>query len=495
MTCTNCFGYRLGKHYAWTILKMNSEDLFAKTNCLIDGKRKNGKVIAIARSVNYLQICFLIENEEVGKWVPVSALIENMPSGLSSYKETKQETRKEKPNIPKIYKETEPTLIETEVSRINKEVQGNPQLVVFQRESNPLAWNNLVTWIAESACSIDFPAAEISVNRLKDRCKNETSSNIAHKLIVHKSLQAAGVELFGDIADSVNNMFNGLVEINLPSISKLSAEMVYQIAAIYGFPLTSKERQQEALMIFCITCLAEQAIEAGINWLKLNPIKDKLLKVAAKALMIYAIGNVACIYYQLKSEQKLNALTSSEVLNQLKQQTQNYLKDTKSENEICNKITKEIQTAFPKVDYTQLQALLAAKKWKEADVETGTIVLQLLSRNSVDDTKTLPKDDIRTIDKLWGNSSKGHFGFSLQKHIYQSVDSKVENFGKQVGWGEEAGLFGGVFAWKEYQKLNFNLEKSPKGHLPAFWLKIYEGQNGGVIVDRLLKPIFERKDW
>lgn len=381
----------------------------------------------------------------------------------------------------------------------NVPLESNPCLKELKKTANLSSWNNLDQWLAESWADIDFEAAEESVIRLQRRNPGKFPYDIAHTLIVHKSLQAAGVELIGDITNKINDLldkiFEGLVEISLPSICKLSAEMVYQIAAIYGFPLNFEERLMEAQIVFAVTCLGEQAINAGINWLMYDYVTTKVLKASTKALMIYAIGNVACILYELKAKERLNVLKSAEALKELETQSHDYLEDATSEEAIRHKIAKEIQTVFPAINYSKLRDLLTKKQWQKADMETGDIVLELLRRNFVDDMQTIPNHDIHIMDDLWVQNSKEHFGFSVQRQIYISGDRKVGNFGETVGWRGEEGLFGGIFGWKRYEKLNFNLDKSPKGHLPAFWLKIYEGKQGGVIVDTTLKEIFERKDW
>src|SRR4028118_803729 len=52
-----------------------------------------------------------------------------------------------------------------------------------------------------------------------------------------------------------------------------------------------------------------------------------------------------------------------------------------------------------------------------------------------------PCEDLRTIDQLWVKYSNGHFGFSVQKRIYQSLGGTskynyklLEAFGDRVGW-------------------------------------------------------------
>lgn len=67
--------------------------------------------------------------------------------------------------------------------------------------------------------------------------------------------------------------------------------------------------------------------------------------------------------------------------------------------------------------------------------------------------------DLRTIDQLWTKYSKGRFGFSVQKHIWQDVGKHYENFGNRVGWRNNG-------RWLSVEDITFEL-CAPRGHLPV----------------------------
>ena len=119
------------------------------------------------------------------------------------------------------------------------------------------------------------------------------------------------------------------------------------------------------------------------------------------------------------------------------------------------------------VDYRKLRDLLKAKKWKEADVETRRVMLEVTRklRGSLnflhdEDIKNFSCQDLGTIDKLWVKYSNGKFGFSVQRQIYQSLGGTKEynyysdsgevwnKFGDKVGW-RKAGQ------WLSYEKNNY----------------------------------------
>ena len=132
------------------------------------------------------------------------------------------------------------------------------------------------------------------------------------------------------------------------------------------------------------------------------------------------------------------------------------------------------------VNYEKLRDLLAAGKWKEADKETERCMLEVARREpygwlKIQDIDKFPCEDLHTIDQLWVKYSNGKFGFSVQKHIYQSLggtrqyDSKVwEAFCDRVGWRQ-----GG--RWLAYQDRLFSLDTHYMGHLPLVVLCGFKG--------------------
>ena len=126
--------------------------------------------------------------------------------------------------------------------------------------------------------------------------------------------------------------------------------------------------------------------------------------------------------------------------------------------------------------YARLEQLLKVNQWKEADLETNRVMLEVKDKDTGDyltaeDMETFPCEDLLTIDRLWVEASNRHFGFSVQKKIWERFGSLYycEKFAESVGWGEE----------RSYWDLKFSIRNSPRGELPAFSSfseeEIYEG--------------------
>jgi uncharacterized protein (DUF697 family) len=390
--------------------------------------------------------------------------------------------------------------------KINAEIDANPQLSALREESDLEIWNLLITWV----CGVDLDAAKTAVERLQNRYQGKEPRQIARILILHKCCQAAGVELVKGIP-AVNELLNGLVGVDLPIVTILSAEMIYQIAAIYGLDIQAPERKLEVLAAFGVALLGERAIKVGLDWLKYGLMPGQLISASTKALMIYALGNAACLFYEAQVNHHINPLNSPAAFDDLRQDSQDYLKYATSENEINNIIFGEIETTPlrlppPKpiknhdkklrkkssndsnAKYNRLRSLLEVGNWKEANEETRQVMLKVagcqsqgwLDSNSINE---FPLTELRKIDKLWVKYSRGHFGFSVQKRIYQEVGKDFEKFGACVGWNRvgyfkiHAGRknwFGGKKPYEgqsliwihSIHELTFSTQ-APRGHLPV----------------------------
>ncbi|WP_204138490.1 GUN4 domain-containing protein [Halomicronema sp. CCY15110] len=136
--------------------------------------------------------------------------------------------------------------------------------------------------------------------------------------------------------------------------------------------------------------------------------------------------------------------------------------------------TTEIELKSDKgVDYRELQRLLKAKKWREADLETWHRMLEAVGRPENDwirleELQTFPCADLKTIDALWKLHSGGKFGFSVQKDIWIECGSPTssgkdwDQFCVKVGWQDET-----ASRYLDYDELKANPDFSPAGEFPV----------------------------
>lgn len=120
------------------------------------------------------------------------------------------------------------------------------------------------------------------------------------------------------------------------------------------------------------------------------------------------------------------------------------------------------------IDYGKLRNFLLTKKWKDADRETYRLMDQILNKDwSEQAIMKFPRTDLLIIDRLWVKSSRGRYGFSVQKEIYLSSVGLAnrtddywswERFSEKVKWKV-------ANYWVYYSDLKFD-GSGPRGHLP-----------------------------
>jgi hypothetical protein len=130
--------------------------------------------------------------------------------------------------------------------------------------------------------------------------------------------------------------------------------------------------------------------------------------------------------------------------------------------------------------YSDLEKYLQQQNWRKADEETTWIFYQVIGLEGLllwyNLLEHFPHDILNKIDQLWVRYSNGHFGFSIQKQIWERLGGKLDRFcletkyeikrkfGKEVGWWEDESNY------RKYESLKFTIAESPKGNLPAHWI-------------------------
>ncbi len=145
--------------------------------------------------------------------------------------------------------------------------------------------------------------------------------------------------------------------------------------------------------------------------------------------------------------------------------------------------------------YGKLRELLAANKWKEADLETTKVMIDITGKAELDDItpndlQTFPCNAIMVIDQLWQKYSNNRFGFSVQLSIYQSLGGNMDTIraqnneflqrtGEKIGWHVNGKRI-------EYDDFDFCLEAS-EGALPGnWWFSPYGAKMANFFLARLI---------
>ena len=242
---------------------------------------------------------------------------------------------------------------------------------------NTGAWYGLANWIDSSLVKLDRDEAKNTVNKLKLNHKNRKPYYVAHTLIIQKSFKAATLDLAGSILhpeiisgladDKLQNIpysehiisiltkyiISHLKNVEIKNITQLCVEMVYQIAVIYNKEWQEAEQEKEILSVFGLALIGEKALET-LTLSRCGNIKGMAFSASVKALMIFAIGNAACVYYN-----NYNLVLSGE-LEKLVNLSKNYLDKITNQSEAEEFIEQEIKYEFS-INYTQIEKYLKEK--------------------------------------------------------------------------------------------------------------------------------------
>ncbi|MEA5519853.1 GUN4 domain-containing protein [Limnoraphis robusta] len=145
--------------------------------------------------------------------------------------------------------------------------------------------------------------------------------------------------------------------------------------------------------------------------------------------------------------------------------------------------------------YGKLRDLLAAQQWKEADLETTKVMLEIAGHSNHDnitpeDVIQFPCSSLRLLDKLWRQYSGDRFGFSLQQQIYVSeggtddisnIDLAIlERVGDRMGWRANN-------KWLSYDQLDFSVSAPLGCHPSNWWRSAYGAKMAVYFLARLMQ--------
>ncbi len=189
-------------------------------------------------------------------------------------------------------------------------------------------------WLLGATDSVDVSMAQSAVQKLKQEYPHESPSQLAHRIMVEKAIKAGGIGLATSFLPGIAI---ALLAVDLAATTRLQAEMIYQIAAVYGLDLKDPERRGEVLGIFGLGLGGSRLLKAvGLGLLRNVPFAGATIGASSDAAMVYSLGYAACRFYEtkLKSPQAVK----SQTINDLQKQSNEYLETAISQQVIMDRI-------------------------------------------------------------------------------------------------------------------------------------------------------------
>lgn len=144
---------------------------------------------------------------------------------------------------------------------------------------------------------IDVERAQNEVNQLRQEHPLDTPEQLARRIILDTTMKAGGVGL---LTNFVPPLALTLFGVELAAITALQAEMIYRIAAAYGFPLNDPTRRGEVLAIFGLSVGGSGVLKVGSSFVELLPVIGAVVGASNNAALIYSLGYLASQFYESK---------------------------------------------------------------------------------------------------------------------------------------------------------------------------------------------------
>ena len=186
-------------------------------------------------------------------------------------------------------------------------------------------------WLLKILDQVDVDKSEAEVKRLKQKYSNESSNQIAQRVIKQKAFYAGAS---GFATSIVPGSAAVLFSVDLVATTSLQAEMVYQIASAYGMDLHDSTRKGEVIAIFGLAFGGKMAIKAGLKLLRNMPLAGAVIASTSEAVMLYTLGRASCAFY----EAKLNPVNFEEKLAAIQKDSEEILKSAVPQEEIIDQI-------------------------------------------------------------------------------------------------------------------------------------------------------------
>ncbi|XRB01587.1 GUN4 domain-containing protein [Pycnococcus provasolii] len=142
-------------------------------------------------------------------------------------------------------------------------------------------------------------------------------------------------------------------------------------------------------------------------------------------------------------------------------------------------------------DYAPLRDALAEGDFYKADQIHREALITVAGEEAEErgwvyftEVRTIPKEDLLTMDNLWSAYSDGKFGFSEQRRIWLKNNKRWEKFYKAIDWTSGENNNYRKWATKEYF---YTLDEACEGHLPL--TNALRGTN--LLEEIMLHPAFE----
>jgi len=154
-----------------------------------------------------------------------------------------------------------------------------------------------LSWVMAALGQVNVDKVQLQVEELRQRYPLDTTEQLAQLVITETAWKAAGVGLVTNFAPPLAFL---LTAVDVGAIAALQAEMIYRIAAIYGFSLHDATRRGEVLAIWGASAGGAGILKTGLSFVEVLPGIGAAVGITSDAGLLYGLGQVALRFYEKK---------------------------------------------------------------------------------------------------------------------------------------------------------------------------------------------------
>ena len=231
-------------------------------------------------------------------------------------------------------------------------------------------------WLLGIAGQVDVEKAQAQVQAVRERYPNESPSEIAHRLIVKKAIDAGKI---GFMSSLIPGVAVALLAIDLAATTALQTELVYEIAAAYGLDLHDPARRGEVLGIFGLAAGGGTAVKAGLGFLRNIPFAGTLIGASTNATILYSVGYAASRFYEARLAEDTEEPTTA-TLQRIQKQSEQYLTVAIAQQTVMDQILAHmILASYPN------------KTWEDILPELNTMQFEPNSLKTIESNLKAPQ--------------------------------------------------------------------------------------------------------
>ncbi|MCG9893473.1 MAG: EcsC family protein [Thermosynechococcaceae cyanobacterium MS004] len=157
-------------------------------------------------------------------------------------------------------------------------------------------------WMAAALGQVNVLDIQKKTEDLRQQYPQETTDELVQRVIQSATVTAGGIGL---AANFLPPLAVALFAVDIAAVATLQAEMLYRIAALYGFEANEPARRGEVLAIYALSVGGTGVSKTILSFVEAIPVLGAVIGASSNAALLYGLGQVANLYYAAKRNRQM----------------------------------------------------------------------------------------------------------------------------------------------------------------------------------------------